>query len=334
MTFFNSHFEPGDKVLFIVIRAMGDALLATPLIRDFRAKCRDVKIDVIAQELPAQALLGNSNIDALIISPPHGSSLGTYIKLYLQLRKTRYKLSIDLISTPGSALMSRVANASTRIGYKLRGRTWAFNIPVERQTDSKYSAETKYDLVKGFNIKMASPLPEIFPDTIHEKWAGDRLIELGVDSSKILIGISPWSKREWRRWEIGSWVRLLNEIVKPAEHELILFGSRAERQYLRQLEDLQDINVLWAGADHIQKVASLMEHCKFLLTADNGLKHVAVAVSTPTFTIYTDFEGVSPQSWNPPDSEIHRYVIAHEDFDNRSEVVRSIANFIGNAIGK
>ena len=197
-------FRPGDRVLFIAIRAMGDTLLATPLIRDFKSKFPTAHIELIAESLPEQVLQGNHNISKLLTSPNRGSWIGEYRRLYLYLLKTKYKVSIDLISTPGSALISFIANAQTRIGYRLKGRTWAYNAPAMRQSNDNYSALTKYDLIDSMDISCSSPLPEIFPESQYVSWADKRFQDLNIDIGKPIIGISPWSKREWRRWNMDN----------------------------------------------------------------------------------------------------------------------------------
>ena len=51
-----------DSILLIQLRAMGDTLLATPLIRDIKLKFPDVKLDVLAEPVPAQVLRNNPHI--------------------------------------------------------------------------------------------------------------------------------------------------------------------------------------------------------------------------------------------------------------------------------
>jgi len=288
---------------------MGDTLLATPLIRDFKLQHPETSIEVIAENLPAQVLLGNPNISKVLISPSHGSWIGSYGGLYHKLWKSKYKLSIDLISTPGSALLSYIANAKIRIGYKLRGRSWAYNAPVQRRSIIQYSAISKYDLVERLDMTCSSPLPEIFPKTKYRDWAVGRITELKIDLSKPMIGICPWSKREWRRWEIDNWIRLLEKLLKYDEFQIIVFASNTERPHLSQLESFSNTSILWAGASHIHEVAALMNHCKAIITNDNGLKHVAVACAVPTLTFHV---GSEPELWNPPDNPLHKTIDLRE----------------------
>lgn len=320
----------GDKVLVIALRAMGDTLLATPLIRDIKGKFPMTTIDVVAESLPAQVLEGNSNISKILISPNRGSWIGAYSKLYLKLLKTNYKASIDLISTPGSALISFVANARIRVGYRLRGRTWAYNVAVKRQSNNNYSALSKYDLTEDLNVTCTSPIPVVSPLPQHTAWADSRMQELKIDFSKPIIGISPWSKRVWRRWEMDNWIRLLIELRQHGEYQAILFASNSERPFLKLIENTKDYSLFWADTSHIHQAAAMMKSCDVVLTADNGLKHIAVAMNTPTFTVYTDYEGVSPHAWNPPDRTDHQFLVAPKLIDENT--MSSVTKFIWDEI--
>ncbi len=367
-----------EPVLFIQIRAMGDMLLTTPLIREFKRKYPSNPIDVVAQPLPAQVLVNNPHVRHVFENPKTS-----------ELRKQKYALSVDFLSTPGSALLSWSSRAKQRVGYRLRYRTMWYTHPVERRVEPLYNPLTKFDLVREIGLSPGdNPLPELFIRSEDDEWAEEKRTKEGLDGDKDIIGLAPWSKREWRRWSFESWIALLQQIREQYNALFVLFASGNEKAYLQPLfeslecqprrvdtinrgedghscpsgsdrnvtaplssqvrrpdsEELDsrlrgndkgiawndkdiawnDEGIMWAGADHILKVAALMKRCQMVITADNGLKHVAVASGVPTLTVYT---GSEPEVWNPPDDQRHQFIMSKPTGANRADVEQAVELF-------
>ncbi len=296
--------KSGEPVLFIQIRAMGDMILTTPVIREFKKRFPNNPIDVLAQPLPAQVLLNNPNV----------RNVYTDLKV-APLREQRYGLAIDFLSTPGSALISRLSGARYRIGYQLRWRSMWYTHPIERRVEPLYNPLTKFDLMNPLGVVPSdSALPEIFIRGKDKLWASNRLAECDLNETEQVIGLAPWSKREWRRWSLSSWIDQLKRINNEHKTSFIMFASESERIELKPLLDCRfhDNNkpIIWAGADHILRVAALMKRCQVLIGADNGLKHIAVAANVPTITVYV---GSEPEVWNPPDDPKHIAIDVRKD---------------------
>ncbi|MDP8240547.1 MAG: glycosyltransferase family 9 protein [Candidatus Hatepunaea meridiana] len=305
----------GDAVLMVQLRAMGDTLLSTPLFRSFKQSFPASSIDVLVEPLPAQVLKNNPYIRNIHIAPVSRSSFRSYIPILRRLRKERYSLAIDLLSTPGSALLTRMTGAKYRIGYRLRGRSWAYTHPAERSIKPVYNPLTKFDLTAALNVKSADLSLNIFPGEDDERRANDTLEKFGLNDSTVICALASWSKRAWRRWDAKAWLDVIKQVSRQHNVSWLLFASSRERAELDDIENASDININWAGAQDILHAAALMKRCSAMLCADNGLKHIAVAMGVPTLTVFT---GSDFQVWNPPDDPNHPYFDLREVKYNQS----------------
>jgi len=310
----NDLLYPGDSVLFIQLRAMGDTILTTPVIRDFKRAYPDVKLDFLVEPMPAQALCNNPHLHKLQILPTQYSDYSKYPSIIYNLRRAKYKIVIDFLSIPKSACLTFATDAKVRVGYKLRGRTWAYTHPIERSPEIIYSPLVKYNLVSLLNVSSSSHLPEIFPADEDYKWAQDRWFELDFDLNDTVFGIAPWSKREWRRWSMKAWLNVMDSIDPDGRNKWVLFAAESERPLLKTLEDTDRHVMHWAGAHNILRAAALMQRCKLLISAENGLMHVATAAGVPTLAIFLT-TGNSPESWTPPQDPKHKFMIVDYDDD-------------------
>jgi ADP-heptose:LPS heptosyltransferase len=290
-------------ILVIQIRAMGDMLLATPLIREIKARFPKCNLDVLSETLPSQVLRNNPHINRIHIAPGRKAPVKRYYSLIKQLRAANYKLVIDLLSTPGSAVITRLTGAPRRIGYRLRQRTWAYTDPIERGWRPVYNALTKFDLVKSIGIVPSNLRPELFFNPTDREWCEKRLAELDIERAQTVVGLAPFCKRAKRMWEISNWIDLIKRIDQGINPVWLLFASESERDAIKEVETIQSIRVVWAGAPDIILAAGLMQRCKLLLTGENGLLHVAVAARVPTYSFFVGSDG--PAQWLPPESKIN-----------------------------
>ncbi|HHE47242.1 MAG TPA: lipopolysaccharide heptosyltransferase family protein, partial [Bacteroidetes bacterium] len=217
--------QADDKVLFVQLRAMGDTLLLTPLIRSLKQYYPEVHIDILVEPLPAQVLENNPNIQKVHSAPRRGSGLRKYFSLLRMLRNQEFALAIDFLSTPGSALLTRLTGAENRIGYRLRGRSWAYTHPVDRRIEPIYNPLTKFDLVRELDIKPDSLKLDIFTDGEAESFAETAWSKFGFDESTTVYALAPWSKRAWRRWEIGAWLEVIRRISLDNDARWLLFAA-------------------------------------------------------------------------------------------------------------
>ncbi len=311
--------QPQDKALLIQLRAMGDTLMLTPLIRAFKQSNPDVRLDILVEDLPAQVLRNNPYLTNVHIASGRGSGPGEYIPLIRRLRCECYDLAVDFLSTPGSALLTRLTGARHRMGYRLRWRSWAYTHPVNRCEEPLYNPLTKFDLVRDLKLDPETLDLDLFIGDEKEKEADKAWKAFGFDDMTSVYGIAPWSKRPWRRWKNEAWLEVIQNISRSESAGWLLFAAEGERSGLAAIENHPGIDVRWAGMKDIRHAAALIKRCRATLCADNGLKHIAVAMKTPTLTIFT---GSDPAVWNPPDDPRHQAFDLREGQYDRTTISR------------
>ena len=314
--------QPDDRVLLVQLRAMGDTLLLTPLIRAFKEAYPEVELDILVQPLPAQILQNSPHITNIYIDEGLEAGIDRYAQLISTLRQEQYDLVIDFISTPGSALLTYLTGGKQRIGYRLKYRIWAYTHPVERRTEPVYNPLTKFDLVQDLNIVPGDLRPEVFVAEADHDYAERVWQRFRADESDAVIAIAPWSKRTWRRWNLEAWLEVMRKISSDRDICWILFADENERAELEVIENDLELDIRWAGARSLLQAAALIQRCNTMLCVDNGLKHLAVAVKTPALTVFT---GSDPLVWNPPDNEDCPY------FDLREQ--QEYDSFVGDVVG-
>lgn len=126
-----------------------------------------------------------------------------------------------------------------------------------------------------------------------EPWA--RWLEArGVRTPR--VGIWPGARKAERRWPPGTYARLGRRLHQATgAHLVILWGPGEER--LR--DDLLRMtgNAVAAPATRLDELAGLMRNLDLFVTNDTGPMHLAVAVGTPTVTLFASGD---PRRWGHP----------------------------------
>ncbi len=295
-----------NKILIIQLRRIGDVLLTTPVIESLRERFPESQIDFLVERSAYDVLTGNPYLNNIILS---NKSFFEQIKLIKRIRKERYSLILDFLGNPRSAWITFFSAARYRVGFDFPGRKFAYNICVKRDTEPKYLVDFKLDALRTIGI--TSPRKKTFfhiPDdakVFRNDSLGKYLIE-----DKILIGMAPNSRRKARIWLKEYFTQLADRLIDKYNSQVILFWGPGEKESVEEIASLMKNNPIISPPTDLKQLAALIDRCDVMITNDNGPKHIAVSVGTPTLTIYGP---TNSKTWNPPDEAFH--VAVESDVD-------------------
>src|SRR5215471_2600345 len=119
MTHFDLPQRP--KVLVVILRRLGDVLLATPLLRSLRRGLPGASLDVLVFAGSERILKGNPDIDR-VLTMPERPSAGETLRLLAQLWR-RYDLAVSTQSGDRPTFMASLAGRR-RVGLVPPGGGW------------------------------------------------------------------------------------------------------------------------------------------------------------------------------------------------------------------
>jgi heptosyltransferase-3 len=298
-------FTPG-KILFIRLKAIGDVVLCTPLIRALRAAYPGARIDFLADAAPAKLLQNNPRLTRILTAPAKGSSPWGQWGFIRQLRQTHYDLVFDLFGNPRSAWMALLSGAPARAGYAYRGRKWAYTHPVPMNQVRKYQVEVNLDVLRHLGIPDAGIDTEIFLTEDEKKQGKDVLQSLGMATKKeARLGFNPTGTWSAKRWPVVLWRELIlrtgQELgVKP----LLLTGPGDESLLSEIIQGLEE-KVIMAPATNLRQLAGILSALDLLVGNDGAPQHMAQALGVKSLTLFGPTWGIS---WNKPGDSRHRFL--------------------------
>jgi len=291
------------RILLIQLRAIGDVILTTPVIRVLKKYFPESQVDFLANPIPAEILRGNPYVHRILVYPYNANDLIGLLRQSFALHKNEYDVVIDFLGTAATAAMTLFSGAPLRIGYRLRVRRYAYNRHELEYRQDVYNALTKFSLLKPLGIMEEESATEIFISQEAKDWAECFFREAGLNAQHP-VALAPGAKRAARRWRPDRFAQVASWLQEQG-HQVILVWGPGEREYVQAIGKQMAPEPLLSPPMTLMQLAALLEKCKLLICNCGGAKHVAVAVGTPTFTIHGP---TNPEVWTPPHDLRHAFV--------------------------
>lgn len=293
-----------SRILVIKLRAIGDVLLSTVVLRNLRIAFPDSRIDFLT-ELPSRDVIeGNRDVDSVLaFDRKSGSSAG----LIMDVRRRKYDLVIDLFANPRSALITRLSGARTRVGFPFGWRKYCYNILVEPRGGKVHNTEFNLDALRGLGIPIIEARPRFPLDDASEAFAraffegsnltGERVIALNAGGG--------WYTKRWRAAQFAA---LGDRLASQFEARIVVIWGPGERTAAEELRSMMHAPSLLIPPANLKELGAILRKCTMLVTNDSGPMHIAAAVGTPVVAI---FGPTNPQLQGPVGAE--HEIVQHKE---------------------
>jgi len=307
-----------DRILIVRYFALGDIALSTPVIKRLREQYPEAKISYLVWRRYADALRGIDQLDDIIILD---QGIGQWLKMIGRLKKGRYDLLIDLMSSPGSAMLSWLSRAGIKIGMDTGRNNWCYDYLLPRRFEEEgkrlkyYTLDTNRELmnmmIPGSPGQPWRPgvrsddidLEVGFPASLSEdEWALGYFAGLPATSSGF-AGITASSNYQSKSWPEERIKELATKIKSEFDITPVIIWGPGEEDAAERIRDSVKYAVMPPLID-IPKLGALIKRLRFLVGIDSGPKHLAVLEGIPTVTL---FGQTDPMVWDPV-TEKHRIV--------------------------
>lgn len=284
-----------QRILVIRRRALGDALVNLPAVRELVAGFPEAKIDLLIDR-PFVPLFESLDTGCRVRSWP---DVGTFSWL------RGYDLVVDFLSTPRTALWTAISGARWRVGYDLPWRRWAYNvrIPRNRLVDShlqQFAGEAFLDVLRGLGFQPGSwrpsPLNRETTGSLgaaYLSWRGEILSRAQKDRRPLvtLVMSATWPAKAW---PVESAVELV-ALLQARGVVPVLAPGPGDELHTGQMKSLVS-NLIIAPPTGLHELSDLLSRVDVHIGTDNGSRHLAAALGVPTVTL---FGPTDPTGWNP-----------------------------------
>lgn len=272
---------------------LGDAVMATPIIKDIRDKWPKANITALCQ---------GKAIGALLVGNPYLNEIFTFsrpnIFLYREQQRDliariiqgRYDLGVVLPNSFSSAWWLWRGKVRRRIGFSSLTREFLLTDPilVPREKGKEHQVITYKRLLLPLGISLSSTAPALYTTQEEKDAAKELLAQYRIPPNTTLIGINAhaaygsakcWPKERFRA--------LIEKLSTRANTYIICFADEIGASLVHELCANLPPNVIdLADNTTIRELIALIEQCALFLSNDSGPMHIAAALKVPLVALF------------------------------------------------
>jgi lipopolysaccharide heptosyltransferase II len=233
-----------------------------------------------------------------------------FIRFVLKLRKEKYDVAFDLKGDFRNILIMYLSGAKRRIGYGNRGGSFMLTDVVNYNAE-EHEIDKNLSLLKPLNISSTFQEPEIFFPKEDEDVVRSILREMGIQKTKVMIGIHAGGASFYKRWPEEKFAKLIKLLKREGEAQILIFGGHYERDIISKIrKKIRENGVFIMPELTLCQMASAFARCQAVICNDSGPMHVAIAAKTPVVAI---FGPTFADRFGPKDLKRNRVVCSRMD---------------------
>lgn len=306
------------RVQRILIRAtnwVGDAVMTLPALEAVRENFPGAHITVLSKPWVAPLFENHPAVDGVMVFDKGNGfreGLVEVLRVSRIIGKERFDLAILFQNAFEAALLVFMGRVKRRVGYRTDGRGFMLTHGVPRSEKVLAIHQVGYYCAildaMGWPAEDRDPVLHIGHEFRDE--AAEILKASGIDSPDVIVGLSPGAVfGSAKRWPPDRFARIGDRLVEEWNAKVVVFGSGGERP----IGDLvcgamkhRALNL--CGKTSLQVAMGAMSLCRFFVTNDSGLMHVAAALGLPTVAVFGSTDHVATGPRGPKTRVVRRAV--------------------------
>ncbi len=313
-----------DRIGVLLPTWIGDACMATPMLRTLRATFPDSHLTLIGRPVlidmlaGAMAPQGGSLFDSTIQFNKKASF--AKLRLAMQMRRRRFDC---LLLTPNAfwtGVAAKLSLAKRSIGYGRDGRSWLLTDPIPKANAAGRS-----------QIEAYLQIPHWIGCDVH-----DKRMSLGVTPDEADLARGLWREFGWDEAAptlvINNNTAMDRRRVWPADR-VEATARHAEQKGWQVLlhcgpgeRDAANATASRIGSPKVASMGvasdlpigltkAVLERAGLVLTSDSGPRHIAVALNRPVISLFGPTDPAATQTFNTPE-----VLLAPEASDSMQEI--------------
>lgn len=269
------------KTIVYLPNWLGDMVMATPLLCSLR-QSEEGEIWAVGKA-SAMHLYNGLNLFNRFI-PYDGTSGVRFLDTVSNVKNPCFERGIVLPHSFRSALLFFLSSVRNRIGYARNGRGFMLTEKVREAHQAPEPTVEHYLRILdtlGASRTVESPKLGITDD--EERRFDERFVDIGRDYGVFIVGAEYGPSK---RWPESYFSRLADMIVEDLSARIYLLPGKGEEAIAMQVvEGARHKDRIELKTMDMRELKVCLARAAFVVSNDTGPRHIAAALSVPTFTI-------------------------------------------------
>ncbi|HBF42796.1 MAG TPA: lipopolysaccharide heptosyltransferase II [Desulfobacteraceae bacterium] len=296
--------KPIDKseIKRILIRAtnwVGDVVMTMPALEAVKENFPESSITVLAKPWVISLFEDHPSVNE-IIPYRKGEGLVDFsevIRIIGLIRRGKYDLAILFQNAVEAALLAYLGSVRFRVGYNTDGRGLLLTHRIIRNNRILKVHQVEYylSILRAVGWKATGRDPCLYVAQKDSERAVALLSSNGIKQKDFIVGISPGAIFGGaKRWPVDRFARIGDWAVERWDAKVLIMGAQKEMNICRMLCDsMSHTSFNVCGRTSLGEAMGLVGLCRFFVTNDSGLMHIAAALGVPTLAIFGSTDPVT-----------------------------------------
>jgi heptosyltransferase-2 len=293
---------PHRAILLRTPSWLGDAVLATAVVRRIAEVAPDAPLVVLARERVKELYVNLSAVRYLLVEPPGvvPSAAPALAALVRRLSRERVRLGIVLTDSWLPVAMARLAGIKQVFAF--RGGARDLLVPHAVRRTPGHLLDQYAALLEAAGLAGSPLTPHLVATADDTRRAADLLGALSLSGDGPLCVLAPGGAfGVTKRWPLSHVADLAARLAGQGVR-VLLVGSDSERAFCDQVTAHAGRGVTHvAGRTGLRELMGLCAQAGLVIGNDSGVVHLAAALGTPTIGLY----GSTDPAWTAPVSREH-----------------------------
>jgi len=268
------------KILVIKLRAVGDVVLSTIVTKNLRVAFPEATIHYLTEPAGHDVVKNNPYLNGALV---YDRASMTGLGLIRMVRNERYDLVIDLFGNPRTALVTRLSGARFRVGYRFRGRAYAYNILAEPRGNRVHNTQFNLDALAALGV-------DIQDRNIYFSYSkeDEEFVERFMPASPGRLSVCLNAGGGWytKRWGLDRYAALADRLIEECHVLIVLAWGPGEQAVVDTIRQAMTHDAFVPPATTLPQLGALLKRCTVMITNDSGPLHIGAALGVPVLGIY------------------------------------------------
>jgi len=288
-----------NRILIVKMSSIGDIILSLPMLKALRTRYPRAHIAWIVEDRFKDVLEGNPDIDELIVYEKKGllDVVVNAVLIVKRIRAGRFDVAIDIQGWLKSNFFTLLSGAKHTIGLDTVNEL-GFHVVREKVKvgHDMHMADRFLKVASAIGAEMHEPVFEFRIPPGESEYVRRFLEGEGITGKYRFVIISPGTTRQNKTWKLGNYSIVCDSLIGKHGLKVVIVWGPGEREQAVEIAGKMREHAIIAPPTSIKQLAALIEESDLLICPDCGPMHLAVALGTPTVTL---FGPTNPKEWGP-----------------------------------
>jgi len=310
----NFDIKNAKNVLFFRYDRIGDMVITTPVFRELKLACPNIKITVLASKINKEVLNNNPYVDHIITN--HKNFFFSDLPSLLKLRQQKFDVCVEFDHSviPHAIIRLKIINPKKIISIKKDGRYGVngnelsmYDVYTEKLKKGHFR-DIWLEVLRPFDVSPKSNDYDLF---ITSELKNEAQNFIKKYSSKFLVGINLEGAVKGKKIRFSELYQICQGLHQQNNNiqVIILTSPGNYRRTGQKIKEMGlDYVVMSYKTDTILNVSAIINQLDLIITPDTSIVHIASYFNKPLVTIHENNQ--DSYLLFSPVSKLHRTVFS------------------------